>query len=137
MKRMDFERQINASMRGLLPDHLGMAIDSVTDSEVTGRLTVTSQLCTSGEILHGGAIMAFADTLGAVGAFVNLSPGTRTSTVESKTNFVRAARLGETVTATSRLLNKGRTLMLWQTEIRNGDGKLIALVTQSQIIMTA
>jgi uncharacterized protein (TIGR00369 family) len=133
---MEFEQQVNASMRGSLPDHLGMVIDRVTETEVSGHLSVTKQLCTSGEILHGGAIMAFADTLGAVGAVVNLPPGARTSTVESKTNFVRAARLGETVTATSRLLNKGRTLMLWQTEIRNGDAKLIALVTQSQIIMT-
>jgi len=134
---MQLDEQISASMRGLLPDHLGMVIDSVTDTEVTGRLTVARHLCTSGEILHGGAIMAFADTLGAVGAFVNLPSGARTSTVESKTNFVRAARLGETVTAASRLLNKGRTLMLWQTEIRNADGKLVALVTQSQIVMTA
>jgi uncharacterized protein (TIGR00369 family) len=133
---MDLEQQINASMQGLLPDHLGMVIDRITDNEVSGHLTVVKQLCTSGAILHGGAIMAFADTLGAIGAFVNLPSGARTSTVESKTNFVRAARLGETVTATSRLLNKGRTLMLWQTELRNEEAKLIALVTQSQIIMT-
>ena len=133
---MELEEPIRESMRGLLPDHLGMIIERVTDTEVSGRLVVTRQLCTSGEVLHGGTIMAFADTLGAVGAFVNLPPGARTSTVESKTNFVRAARLGETVSATSRLLNKGRTLMLWQTEVSNADGKLLALVTQSQIIMT-
>jgi uncharacterized protein (TIGR00369 family) len=134
---MTREQQLSDSMRGLLPDHLGMSIDRVTDTEVSGHLTVAKHLCTSGGILHGGTIMAFADTLGAVGASVNLPPGAGTATVESKTNFVRAARLGETVTAISRLLNKGRTLMLWQTEIRNGDGKLIALVTQSQIVMTA
>lgn len=133
---MTTEQQIEDSMRGLLPDHLGIVIDTITAQQVVGHLTVAPHLCTSGQILHGGTIMALADTLGAVGAFVNLPPGARTSTVESKTNFVRAARLGETVTATSRLLNKGRTLMLWQTEVRNADGKLLALVTQSQIIMT-
>ena len=133
---MTIAEQIRESIRGLLPDHLGIVVDTVTTGEVVGHLTVATHLCTSGEILHGGTIMALADTLGAVGAFVNLPPGARTSTVESKTNFVRAARLGETVTATSRLINKGRTLMLWQTEVRNAEGKLIALVTQSQIIMT-
>jgi 1,4-dihydroxy-2-naphthoyl-CoA hydrolase len=130
------KQQIEASMQGLLPAHLGIAIDSVTAEEVVGHLTVATHLCTSGNIVHGGTIMALADTLGAVGAFVNLPPGARTSTVESKTNFIRAARLDETVTATSRLINKGRTLMLWQTEVRNAEHKLIALVTQSQIILT-
>ena len=130
------EQQIRALMQGLLPSHLGITIDTVSAEEVTGHLIVATHLCTSGNVLHGGTIMALADTLGAVGAFVNLPPGARTSTVESKTNFVRAARLGETVTATSRLINKGRTLMLWQTEVRNADDKLIALVTQSQIILT-
>src|SRR5262245_21534363 len=106
------EQQIQALMHGLLPSHLGIVFDTVTPEVVVGHLTVSSQLCTSGNILHGGTIMALADTLGAVGAFVNLPAGARTSTVESKTNFIRAARLGETVIATSRLVNKGRTLTL-------------------------
>jgi len=131
------KEQIQDLMQGLLPAHLGISFDEVTAERVIGHLTVASHLCTSGSILHGGTIMALADTLGAVGAFVNLPPGARTSTVESKTNFIRAARLGETVTATSRLINKGRTLMLWQTEVRNAEDKLIALVTQSQIILAA
>jgi 1,4-dihydroxy-2-naphthoyl-CoA hydrolase len=133
---MTNEKQIENMLRGLLSDHLGVVIDVVTTEEVIGHLTVVEHVCTTGGILHGGTIMALADTLGAIGAFVNLPPGARTSTVESKTNFVRAARLGETVTATSRLLNKGRTLMLWQTEVRNAEDKLIALVTQSQIVLT-
>lgn len=136
MEAVNDEQQMQASMRDQLPGHLGIVVDSVTPDQVVGHLTVAAHLCTSGEILHGGAIMALADTLGAIGAFVNLPEGARTSTVESKTNFLRAARLGETVTATSRLLNKGRTLTLWQTEIRNAEGKLIALVTQSQIILS-
>jgi 1,4-dihydroxy-2-naphthoyl-CoA hydrolase len=131
----DAAGQIQASMRDTLPGYLGIEIDSVAPEQVAGHLTVTNQLCTAGEIMHGGTIMALADTLGAVGAFLNLPPGARTSTVESKTNFVRAARLGDTVSAVSRLLNKGRTLMLWQTEVRDGEARLVALVTQSQIIL--
>jgi acyl-coenzyme A thioesterase PaaI-like protein len=75
-----------------------------------------------GGILHGGAVMALADTLGGVGAFLNLAPHTRTATVESKTNFLRPARIGAKVIAKSRLINKGRTLLLWQTEIKDGEG---------------
>jgi uncharacterized protein (TIGR00369 family) len=132
---MDVAAQIQASMEPGLPGHLGIAITGATPQEVTGTLTVRDHLCTMGGVLHGGTIMAFADTLGAVGAFLNLPPGARTSTVESKTNFLRAAKVGETVHGTSRLVNKGRTLMLWQTEVRDGRGRLIAVTSQSQIIM--
>ena len=89
-----------------------------------------------GDILHGGAIMSVADNLGAIGAFLNLPPNARTSTVESKTNFLKAAKLGETVTGVSRLVNKGRTLMLWQTELHDSQDRLIAVVSQSQIILS-
>ena len=119
---MDLAEQIQASMASGLPGHLGMTITGVREDEVTGRIVVQEHLCTIGGVLHGGAIMAFADTLGAVGAFLNLPTGGRTSTVESKTNFLRAAKVGETVHGTSRLLNKGRTLMLWQTEMRDDQG---------------
>jgi 1,4-dihydroxy-2-naphthoyl-CoA hydrolase len=132
---MDLVEQIAASLATGLPGHLGMRLTGVRADEVTGELTVVEHLCTIGGILHGGAIMALADTLGAVGAFLNLPPGAHTSTVESKTNFLRAAKVGETVVGTSRLLNKGRTLMLWQTEMRDAQQRLIALVSQSQIIL--
>ncbi len=132
---MGFVDQIQDAVASGLPGHLGITLTGVRENEVSGELTVGEHLCTLGEILHGGAIMALADTLGAVGAFLNLPPGARTSTVESKTNFVRAAKLGEKVVATSRLLNKGRTLMLWQTEVRDSQQRLVALVSQSQIIM--
>ena len=112
-----------------------MKITSAREDEVSGTLTVQEHLCTIGGILHGGTIMALADTLGAVGAFLNLPAGARTSTVESKTNFLRAAKVGETVHGTSRLLNKGRTLMLWQTEVRDSQQRLIAVTSQSQIII--
>ena len=129
--------QIEAASAQLLPGHLGIRMRAATAEEVVGTLDVAEHLCTLGNILHGGAIMALADSLGAVGAFLNLEPGSRTSTVESKTNFLRAAKQGARVTGTSRLVNKGRTLMLWQTEIRDADDRLIAIVTQSQIILPA
>jgi uncharacterized protein (TIGR00369 family) len=132
---MDLVAQIQASMASGLPGHLGTTLISAGADEVTGSLVVEEHLCTIGGILHGGAIMALADTLGAVGAFLNLPAGARTSTVESKTNFLRPAKLGDTVHGTSRLVNKGRTLMLWQTEVRDSQGRLIALTSQSQIVM--
>jgi len=132
---MDQAAQIQAAMASGLPGHLGMKITSAREDEVSGTLTVQGHLCTIGGILHGGTIMALADTLGAVGAFLNLPAGARTSTVESKTNFLRAAKVGETVHGTSRLLNKGRTLMLWQTEVRDSQQRLIAVTSQSQIII--
>lgn len=132
---MKLEEQINQALATLLPGHLGIRIEKASPEEVIGSLAVEERLCTYGGTLHGGSIMALADTLGGVGAFLNLPPGTRTSTVESKTNFVRAAKIGTKVTATSRLLHKGRTLLLWQTEVRDSEGKLLALVSQSQMVV--
>ena len=126
---------IDAGQQDQLPGYLGIKLVSASPDEVVGELTVEKHLCTAGDILHGGTIMAFADNLGAVGAFLNLEPGTGTTTVESKTNFLRPAPIGEKVTATSRLINKGRTLMLWQTELRDTRDRLLAVVTQSQIIL--
>lgn len=127
--------QIDAGQKGQLPGHLGVKLLSAAPDEVIGELLVEQHLCTVGSILHGGAIMAFADNLGAIGASLNLEPGFGTTTVESKTNFLRPAPLGEKVTATSRMLNKGRTLMLWTTELRDTRDRLIAVVTQSQIVL--
>jgi uncharacterized protein (TIGR00369 family) len=132
---MDVVERLQALLASGLPGHLGMTLTGARENEVTGELTVAQHLCTVDGVLHGGAIMALADTLGGVGAFLNLPPGARTSTVESKTNFLRAAKLGQKVIGTSRLVNKGRTLMLWQTEVRDSQQRLIALVSQSQIII--
>jgi 1,4-dihydroxy-2-naphthoyl-CoA hydrolase len=132
---MTIAEQIEQALAILLPGHLGIKIEAATPEEVVGTLMVEERLCTVGGILHGGSIMALADTLGGIGAFLNLPPNTRTSTVESKTNFLRAARIGTKVIATSRLINKGRTLTLWQTEVRDPEGKLLALVSQSQMIV--
>ncbi|MBU2550709.1 MAG: PaaI family thioesterase [Proteobacteria bacterium] len=132
---MQIVDQIQEIFKDLLPGHLGFEIVSADPQEVVGRLVVGDALCTTGGILHGGSSMALADTLGAVGTFLNLPPGARTSTVESKTNFVGAARLGQTVVGACTLKHKGRTMMLWQTELRTTEGKLVALVSQSQIVM--
>jgi uncharacterized protein (TIGR00369 family) len=85
--------------------------------------------------MHGGAIMAFADTLGAVGTALNLGAGQRTTTTDSSTKFMAAARVGTRVAAECVALHRGRTTMVWQTSVRNADGKLSAVVTQTQLVM--
>jgi uncharacterized protein (TIGR00369 family) len=87
--------------------------------------------------MHGGAIMAFADTLGAVGTVLNLPPGAGTTTIESKTNFFAAAPAGATVTGVSTPLHRGRRTMVWQTQVALADGKPVALVTQTQMVLEA
>jgi len=131
---MNLLEQIEASSARLLPGHLGIKVTEATSEQVSGELVVAEHLCTTGGILHGGTIMAFADTLGAIGAFLNLPPDTLTSTVESKTNFLRRVKQGDTINGRSTLVNKGRTLMLWQTNVYRSDNKLAAVISQSQII---
>ena len=114
---------------------MGIEIVERDKNRVVGRLTVREDLCTSGEILHGGAFMAFADTLGAIGASLNLRQNTGTTTLESKTNFIRGARLGETVTGETTPLHVGRRSSVWQTRLTNAEGKLLALVTQTQMVL--
>ena len=126
---------IQARMKGLLPDLLGIELTEATAERVLATLAVRQDLCTVGGALHGGAIMAFADTLGAVGTFVNLPAGHRTTTIESKTNFIGAARLGSKVTGETTPLHRGRTTMVWQTRITSESGKLVAIVTQTQMVL--
>jgi uncharacterized protein (TIGR00369 family) len=114
---------------------LGIEIVEASKTVVRGRLKVRPEICTSGHILHGGAIMAFADTLGATGAFLNLPDGAGTTTIESKTNFISGAKEGTTVTAESTPLHVGRRTSVWQTRIMREDGKLVAVVTQSQMVL--
>lgn len=112
---------------------MGVEIIARQKDRVTGRLTVREDLCTAGGILHGGAYMAFADALGAIGGFLNLPPGARTTTLESKTNFLGAAKVGATVTGEATPLHIGRRSSVWQTRITAEDGKLLALVIQTQM----
>jgi uncharacterized protein (TIGR00369 family) len=102
---------------------------------VRAEMTVRDDLCTVPGILHGGALMAFADTLGAVGTFANLKEGQGTTTIESKTNFLGAGRAGTTISAECAPLHKGRRTMVWQTNVRDENGKLIAQVTQTQMVL--
>ncbi len=116
------------------PSLMGVEMLGADKSRVTGPVDVRPELCTTGHILHGGAIMAFADTLGAIGAFLNLPEGAGTTTVESKTNFSRPRRR-ETVTAETTPLHVGRRSSVWQTRLTRADGKLVALVTQTQLVL--
>jgi 1,4-dihydroxy-2-naphthoyl-CoA hydrolase len=88
-------------------------------------------------VLHGGAYMAFADTIGAVATVANLKEGETTTTIESKTNFFAASPLGDTARAECTPLHKGRSTMVWQTRITRGDGRLCAVVTQTQMVLKA
>ena len=114
-------------------DLMGVEIVERGKDRVVGRLRVREDLCTAGGILHGGAFMAFADALGAIGGFLNLPPGARTTTLESKTNFLGSAKVGTTVTGEAAPLHIGRRSSVWQTRITNEDGKLLALVVQTQM----
>ena len=122
---------------GFFPELLGVRFVEASVDLVRAELTVRDDLCTVPGILHGGAIMAFADTLGAVGAVLNLPPGAGTTTLESKTNFFAGAPSGAVVTGESTPLHRGRRTMVWQTRISLPDGKLVALVTQTQMVLEA
>ena len=121
----------------LFPGLLGLRLREVAPERVLAELTVRPDLCTTGGVMHGGAIMAFADTLGAVGTVLNMAAGKRTTTTDSSTKFIAGARVDTVVTAECLALHRGRTTQVWQTSIRNTDGKLCAVVTQTQLVMDA
>jgi uncharacterized protein (TIGR00369 family) len=112
----------------------GVELLSATPEEVRGRMAWHPDRCTSGGILHGGALMTLADTVGAVCAFLNLPPGALTATVESKTNFLRAVRSGH-ADAVATPVHVGRTMIVVQTDVRDAGGKRVALVTQTQAVL--
>jgi uncharacterized protein (TIGR00369 family) len=126
---------IQAVLDPLLPGLLGVKLTSVAPDRVLAELKVRADLCTTNDMLHGGAYMALADTLGAVGTFVNLPAGSRTTTTDSSTKFIGAAKVDTTVSAECVALHRGRTTQVWQTSIRSQDGKLCAVVTQTQLII--
>jgi uncharacterized protein (TIGR00369 family) len=130
-----------ASLRALLaplfPGLMGIEITEVGPERVVATMRVRPDLCTTGESLHGGALMAFADTLGAVGTFVNLPQGKRTTTIESSTKFIGAAKVGSVVTGECSALHRGRTTMVWHTRIASETGKLCGVVTQTQLVLDA
>ena len=121
----------------LFPGLLGIELKEATAERVVATMLVRPDLCTTGDSLHGGAIMALADTLGAVGTFQNLPEGAGTTTIDSSTKFIRGVRAGATVTAECTAFHRGRTTMVWQTLTKSDDGKLCAVVTQTQLVLAA
>src|SRR5262245_28849720 len=117
-------------------DFMGMKITHVSPERVSAEMLVTEQLTNRNGVLHGGALMALADNLGGTAAVANLPPGASTATIESKTNFFAGIPAGDTARAECTPLHRGRTTTVWQTRITRGDGRLAAVVTQTQLVMT-
>ena len=114
---------------------LGFRLVSITQDEVVAEVAVVNELANRNGVMHGGAIMAMADNLGGTATMINLPPGKTTTTLESKTNFLRPIRIGDTATGRSVPLHRGRTTMVWQTTITRGDGKVAAIITQTQMVI--
>ena len=115
---------------------MGVQVSEASAERVVGTLLVRDELCTAGGILHGGAIMAFADSLGAIGGYLALPQGaTGTTTLESKTNFLGAAPQGSTVIGETTPVHRGKRTSVWQTMIRTEDGKPVALIIQTQMAL--
>ena len=126
----------NPVLKGGMPQALGIRVTSLARRKVVGEMHITPLHCNLNGRVNGGAIMAFADALGAVGAVANRPPGYRGGTIESKTNFFAAGK-GPVLSAVSVPLHIGRTTSVWQTTIKNADGRMVAIVTQTQISVPA
>lgn len=118
-------------------DLLGLRLVSVAPDRVQAELPVRDEVCTRPPVLHGGALMALADTLGALATIANLPEGASTTTIESKTNFFAAVPVGDVAHAECTPLHRGRTTMVWQTRVTRNDGRLAAMVTQTQLVLPA
>jgi 1,4-dihydroxy-2-naphthoyl-CoA hydrolase len=132
-------RDINrdAELQPPFADFIGMKITHMSRDKVVAELVVRAELENRFGVLHGGAVMALADNLGGTATMANLPEGARTATIESKTNFFAGIPIGDTARAECTPLHRGRTTMVWQTRITRSDGRLCALVTQTQIVMPA
>jgi 1,4-dihydroxy-2-naphthoyl-CoA hydrolase len=128
---------MRARLAPLFPGLMGVDLTTLSPERVVATMSVRADLCTAGDTLHGGALMAFADTLGAVGTVLNLPEGKRTTTIDSSTKFIGAARAGTTVTGECVALHRGRTTMVWQTTVRTAEGRLCGVVTQTQLVIDA
>ena len=127
--------QAVADMQPPFWDLIGGKITHVSKERVCAEIVVTQALGNRNGVMHGGAVMGFADNLGGTATFLNLPKGARTTTIESKTNFFAAVAIGDTAHAECTPLHRGRSTMVWQTRITRGDGKLAALVTQTQMVI--
>jgi uncharacterized protein (TIGR00369 family) len=114
---------------------LGIDLRSAEPERIVGEMTVRPEFCTRPAVLHGGAIMAFADTLGALATIANLQDGAGTTTIESKTNFVRAAAVGSRIVGETTPVHRGSRTMVWQTRVTTTEGKLVAIVMQTQLLL--
>ncbi|MBX9590170.1 MAG: PaaI family thioesterase [Hyphomonadaceae bacterium] len=134
---MSMAADIQKRIQPLFPGAMGIEIREATPDKVVATMLVRPDLCTTGGVCHGGAFMAFADTIGAIGTVVNLPPNARTTTIESKTNFLGAAPVNTRITAESVPLHRGKSTQVWQTTIKSEAGKLCAIVTQTQMVLPA
>lgn len=128
---------ILAQNRLPLGELLGVRFTHAAQERVVATMLVRDDMCTVPAVLHGGAVMAFADTLGASATLLNLREGQGTTTIESKTNFFASAPVGTTVSGECTPLHRGRRTMVWQTRVTNERGRLLALVTQTQMVLEA
>jgi len=114
--------------------HLGIEFVEISADRVVARLTVTDKLLTTTGVVHGGTLMAFADTIGAAGTVANLAEGQRTATLESKTNFIAGTKSG-VIQAVATPIHNGRRTQVWETRITDEGGKLLSVTTQTQMIL--
>jgi 1,4-dihydroxy-2-naphthoyl-CoA hydrolase len=127
----------DAELQPAFADFMGMKVTHLSRDKVTAEMPVRDQLENRMGVLHGGALMALADNLGGTATIANLPDGARTATIESKTNFFAPIPIGDTAYAECTPLHRGRSTMVWQTRITRDDGKLCAIVTQTQIVIPA
>ncbi len=132
---MHTTQSLEVQLAALFPGLIGMRLKQADRDRIVATMLVRPDLCTTGGNLHGGAIMAFADTLGAIGTFQNLAEGARTTTLESATKFIAGAAVGSTVVGECVPFHRGRTTMVWQTLVKSEGGKLCAVVTQTQLVL--
>jgi 1,4-dihydroxy-2-naphthoyl-CoA hydrolase len=124
-----------AELQPPFAEFMGMKITHLSRDKITAEIFVREELNNRFGAMHGGAVMALADNLGGTATFANLPEGGRTATIESKTNFFAPIPIGDTAFAECTPLHRGRTTMVWQTRITRNDGRLCALVTQTQIVI--
>jgi 1,4-dihydroxy-2-naphthoyl-CoA hydrolase len=124
-----------AELRLPFAELLGIRYTAATKDRVTAELVVRDDLCTVPAVLHGGAVMAFADTLGAAATILNLPGGAWTTTIESKTNFLAAAPAGTKIVGETTPIHRGRRTMVWQTRVATAEGRAVALTIQTQMVL--
>lgn len=130
----DFAARFREGRDGRLGGYLGIELEVAERDRVVARLEVRPELVNNNGVVHGGVLMSFADELGGFATGINLPPGHFTTTIESKTNFVRGGR-GRTLRGEATLLHKGRRTMVWVTHVRDDQGRLVSVTTQTQIVL--